>query len=51
MARPKKVEEMKIVPPFEEVTTISKLDISFGREDLNAIAQKINELIDAYNAK
>jgi hypothetical protein len=63
MGRPKKVEEMKMVPPLEEKEIIvegtlrlnkhyiSKLEVSFGREDLNAIAHKINELIDAYNAK
>lgn len=31
----------------EEIAKLGKLELNFGREDLNLLATKINEIIDA----
>lgn len=42
----KKLKEDEVVSTVtEEKTTITLLPVDFGREDLNLIAQKVNELI------
>lgn len=43
MARPKKEEKA------EEKTEITHLSLDFGREDLNNLARKVNEIIDHIN--
>lgn len=49
MARPKNIQKIEkdseVVP-----TTIDKLSIDYGREDINNIAKKVNEIIDRLNA-
>ena len=47
MAR-KKVEEVKEVPQKKEVIAPLSTE-SLGREDLNLLRDKINELIEAHN--
>lgn len=49
MGRPKK----KVEAPVEIVipTTIHMLPVDYGREDLNNIAKKINELTEKENAR
>mgnify|MGYP001575064045 CR=1 FL=1 len=54
MAKKKEVEE--IVPVVEEIpaiesvpTKIGHLSVDFGREDLNTMGRKINEIIDHIN--
>jgi hypothetical protein len=43
----KKIKEMKEL--VEEEVIISKLELSLGREDLNAIVGKLNEVIEKVN--
>lgn len=59
MARPKKVkdaakEELSVPEPVLDIVIpkqIAKLSVDLGREDLNNIAKKINELIDLFYEK
>lgn len=53
MARPKKVVEE--IPDYTGIpvvpTTIEKVSVDYGREDLNNIAKKLNEVIEYLNEK
>ncbi len=54
MGRPKKViepvEEVQEVEVKEDVRLhIAQLSVDFGREDLNTMGRKINEIIDYLN--
>ena len=57
MARFKKApveveEKMEVVVEAPVIpTTIEKISIDYGREDLNNVARKINEIIDHLNAQ
>lgn len=46
MARKKKEEAVEAVA---EATGIAKLDMNLGREDLNAVVAKVNELVCKVN--
>jgi hypothetical protein len=47
----KKIEvtEEGVEEPVEVKTFIPSLEVNFGREDLNLLASKINEIINAIN--
>lgn len=38
--------EPEVVEPVDEVKKVSKLDLDFGREDLNKLRDKVNELVE-----
>ena len=53
-----KVEQEEVVEKDVEVkaeevvvTKVTKLEVDFGREDLNSLRNKVNELVDAVNSK
>lgn len=45
----KKTEIETVVEPVKEVMKIAKLAVDMGREDLNQIVMKINEVIEKIN--
>ena len=46
----KKVEEEVVDPvPAPPIPRVSKLDLDFGREDLNKLRDKVNELVELVN--
>ena len=54
MKAKKEIKKVKTPEPIVEVKQdiiakkqVAKLDLNFGREDLNQLANKINEIIDA----
>jgi hypothetical protein len=51
MIRKKKEEEVAEAPHKVAVPRLSALNLEFGREDLNALRDKINELISHFNER
>ena len=54
VVKPKKVVNIEITPtPIEiavpVVSKISKLQVTFGRSDLDSLVEKLNEVIDKLN--
>ena len=52
----KKVEVEEVVAPtifvdlIVEKPKLSKIEVDFGREDLNALRSKVNEIVERLNA-